>query len=435
MFALLMGFLQLFLSPHGDDIAYSVYFKQYSLISFCQMVVNDWSSRVIIMPIAAFFADGRFNIFLVINTVGYFLLPFFISKIFVKKGDRMANWILVFLLFTVPLLEMMQSAGWLVTNIHYFWPLIFGFIGLYPIKKVFFDEKIVWYEYLIYFLATIFAANMEIMAAVLVAFYFIFTVYFLVLKKKHWLMFAQSAIVFLSLVVALLCPGNSVRGILEIQQYFPEYIHLELLDKIVLSLTPVITSIDPNLIFIAITMMMGIYIFMNFQKILPRIMGFFPLILCLLINFFRLFREGIRGSDLIKWMVGSDNYESVQFEELMNVIPGDINYLIFFLVGLFYFALLTYTFIIFKDSKWLWLAVLVLTCGIMTRLVMGLSPTVFASGNRTFLFQYVANAVYGLIFFLAFPRFWREKAKNIFVIAIGAMGSLGYCISLFRVIF
>jgi len=136
IFACLMAILHILMHPFRDDLVYGEVLNKQPLLSYVLDEYNRWSSRVIIMPISAFFAAKNFVLFSIVDSCIYFLLPFMISKIFVYKNKWENNWIIVLLLLCIPFTSMMSTAaGWVVTGIHYLWPLTLGLVALYPLKK------------------------------------------------------------------------------------------------------------------------------------------------------------------------------------------------------------------------------------------------------------------------------------------------------------
>lgn len=81
----------------------------------------------------------------------------------------------------------------------------------------------------------------------------------------------------------------------------------------------------------------------------------------------------------------------------------------------------------------MWIAVLVMGAGIMARAVMGFSATVYESGARTFLFTYIALAIYGLLLYLEFKPDLSEKTQKILIISLGIVSVLGYFESFLKI--
>lgn len=434
VFAFLMLILHFFMKSYGDDLIYGEVFSKQPILTFMLNSYNGWSSRILIMPIAAFFAGQNFVLFSIIDTFIYFLLPYMISKIFVCEKKWENNWIIVFLLACVPFVSMLSTAGWVVTTIHYLWPLTLGLVALYPLKKVYFKESIQWYEYIPYIVATIFAINMEIMAAIIMTFYVIFSIFFIYKKKTSWFIIFVTIISIGNMIFILTCPGNTVRELAETVSRYPEYANFGLIEKLALSATSSLVCIDQNFILLVVLGMAWLFSWEKFKGQLPRIIGVIPFIFCLLINVARVVLLSPKFSYLFNMFTGMNLVNWIDLENFMGGIPGVYHYMILVAMVMFSFSLILMTFSLFKKSKKMWIAVLVMGAGIMSRIVMGFSATVYESGARTFLFQYVALAIYGLLLYQEFKPDLSEKRQKILIGILCLMAIIGYLESFLKMI-
>ncbi|KNZ43075.1 hypothetical protein AKG39_02660 [Acetobacterium bakii] len=432
VFAFLMLMLHLGMKSYGDDLVYREVLRNQSLWMYITNAYEQWSSRIIIMPVAVFFAGQGFGLFSMADAVVYFLLPFIISKIFVSDHKWEHNWIIVFLLACVPFATMMSTAGWVVTSIHYLWPLTIGLVALYPLKKILLEESIKWYEYIIYFAALIFGINMEIMAAIIMTFYIAFSLFLICKKKLSWFLILGTIISIGNLVFILICPGNSVRELAEIATRFPDYIDLGVIQKISLSFTASLICIDQNFILLVIT---GMALVFSWHKDkMTRIVGVITFIFGLLVNLARVILMSPKFNGLLSKIEGVNITDWIDYNKLMNVVPGLYHYII--LVGMMISSLflMGLTFLLFKNSKKMWIAVMVMGAGIMSRVVMGFSATVYESGARTFLFEYVSFAIYGLLLYQEFKPELSGKTQRLLIQALCFFAIAGYLESFLRVL-
>lgn len=434
VFALLILGFHFFVGPSGDDIVYGTVFYNEPVLTFIHDAYYSWSSRIVIMPIAAFFAGNSFGLFSIINVLIYLLLAIMISKLFIYENKLKTNWALVFLLVCVPFVSMMTTAGWIVTSIHYLWPLTFGILAIYPIKKRYLGEIIRWYEYPIYFLAAIFGMNMEIVAAILMSVYLVFSLYFIYKKNFSIYVILMAIILVGNIVFIFLCPGNGIREVSEIAANFPEYATFGFLQKLTISATSHMFSIDQNFILLAVMAMAGLFSWQKYKSWLPRIIGISPFIFCVLINTFRIIVLSPKFNFLFCKFTGKPIDNWVTFTGITTGYLGFYHYLAFVFMSIFVIILLLMTYILFKDSNKFGIAVLVMGASIMSRAVMGFSPTVYESGARTFLFQYVALVIFGILMYREFnPLMTCNDQKKLFR-ALGFMGGIGYMESFLKLI-
>ena len=78
----------------------------------------------------------------------------------------------------------MNSAGWAATTVNYMWPLATCLYALIPIRKIWDGEKIKFWEYPLYIIATLFSANQEQACCILVGTYILFTIFMIIKNKK-----------------------------------------------------------------------------------------------------------------------------------------------------------------------------------------------------------------------------------------------------------
>lgn len=436
IFACSMGILHIFMNPFRDDLVYSGILSKEPLFLLMMNEYFRWSSRVIILPVATYFAAQNFMLFSIIDSLIYFLLPYMISKIFMQINKYEKNWIIVFLLACVPFITMMSTAGWVITSTYYLWPLTFGLIALYPLKKVSFHESIKWYEIIFYVIVTIFAANMEIMAAIIMTFYIIFAVYFFCKKKNHWFIIFQTIILIGNMIYILTCPGNMARDLVESTSRFPEYVNLNVIEKLALSATSSLVCIDLNFVILVVLGMVCVYSWNKFKTIIQRIICAIPFIFCLVINFIRIILFGQKFTRVFSESTGITLIYPINYWDLVNVVPGVYQYVILLFMSIFAFSLILMTFVLFENTNLKWLAFLVMSAGIMSRVVMGFSATVYASGARTFLFSYIAFTIYGFLLFQTFDTELSEKKQKMLVrclCILAIMGCLQSCLYLFYI--
>ncbi|MGV8906545.1 MAG: DUF6056 family protein [Acetobacterium sp.] len=433
VFAFLMLCLHFGMKPFGDDLVYGEVFSKQPVLTFMWDSYFTWSSRIFIMPVAAFFAAQNFGGFTFFDTCFYFLLPFMVSKLFVFENNWENNWIIVFLLACVPFITMMDTAGWVITSIHYLWPLILGLVALYPLKKIYFEEPIKWYETVFYVMVTIFAANMEVMAVIIMTFYIIFTLYFIYQKRITGFIIFQTVLTMANMVFILTCPGNALREVAETASRFPEYANFGLIEKMALSATSTLICIDQNFILLVVLGMAWIFSWNQYKTLLPRIIGFMPFVFALLINAARVVMLSPKFAYFFNSLTGVNSVDLINPKSLMNVIPGISHYIILSFMVIFAGLLMLMTCVLFKDSKKIGIAVLVMGSGIMARVVMGFSATVYESGARTFLFTYIALAIYGLLLYLEFKPDLSEKRQKILVAALCIIAIMGYLESFLKI--
>ena len=397
--------LMFFITPNKyDDQVFLESVTGTSVWSYVGPRYYNWSSRLIIEFVLCSVLKISKYLWILIEALMVTLAGYSIAKLFVKDSDsKLENMVmLVSMILIYPIMQM-NSAGWAATTINYMWPLATGLFALIPIRKIWDGEKIKFWQYPLYCLALIFAGNQEQSCAILFGTYLLFAILMLIKNKKiHPFMIIQNLLIIASLIFILTCPGNSVRTQTEIANQFKDFEMLTLLDKIGLGLTSTMGLIikKGNIVFAIMSMLIAVNVFLNYKERLYRIVALVPVFsistLCYfssninaMFPFFGSLKELLVEEQVMLTAANCNN--------LLNVIP-----VIFAAIN--FICIIMSLLLIFKNLKSN-VAVLVFLVGLASRLIMGFSPTVFLSGERTMLFFEFAMIIVGILV-------WQEIIKK-----------------------
>ncbi len=396
--------LTMFVTPNKFDDAYFIEkVTNNSIISFVGDRYNWWSSRVIIEFVLCFVLKTSKYLWVLIEAFMIALAGYSISKVFIKDNKNENTVMLLFMILAYPL-NKMASAGWAATTVNYMWPLATGLFALIPIRKIWDSKKIKPYEYILYTIALIFAGNAEISCAILAGSYILFTVlYILKNKKVHPYMMIQILIIIASLIFILTCPGNHARNNTEISNLFKDMNMLSFLDKIGLGFTSTMGLIigKGNIVYTLFTLLIAVYIFTNYrEETLYKIVSVIPFLSIILMyylspitnNMFHFVVE-LRKLVLTEAVILSPSTSN----NMLYVVPVVFSFVNFIAIGL---SLL----IIFKKLSNN-VALIVFLAGLSSRLLMGFSPTIFSSGERTMIFFEFAMIIDSILI-------WQELMKK-----------------------
>ena len=362
----------------GDDVFFkNINYKE--IFSWLSSRYNGWSSRVIIEFTLVSMLKLPSFVWCALNSMFIVLIAYSISRIFSIKN----NWIVVLSIMLYPLYEM-KSAGWYATTINYIWPLSLGLFSLIPIKNYFENRNEKWYMNILYTLALIFACNQEQMCAIVFAFYLIFSIYYFVKNNKKvslYLIF-QLLLTLISLIFIFTCPGNDARKISETATWYPAFKSFRLIEKTYLGFasTFVNSVYIINLPLLVLSILLSIFIFKKTKQEIIRAISIIPTLLFTLISIF----PNILNS------IFPHVYSFIQSCEIygnsINNISVGLQSISIFGIGVVFYASILY--LIFKvfDKNEKWLYCLIVLAGLSSRIIMGFSPTLYASSMRTFIF-------------------------------------------------
>lgn len=400
-------FITFFITPNKyDDKTFLESVTGNSIISYVAPRYFNWTSRFLIEYVLCFVLKISKYLWILIEALMVTLAGYSISRIFIKENKTQNNVMLLFMILIYPL-NAMNSAGWAATTVNYMWPLATCLFALIPIRKIWDDEKIKFWEFPLYTISLIFAGNQEQTCAILCGTYILFTILMIIKNKKiHPYMIIQTILIIASIIFILTCPGNYVRTEQETIEIFKDFDMLTFLDKFSLGLTSTMGFIikKRNLVYTMLSLLIAIYICSNYKEKVFKIVSVIPIMsICLLgitpyitnsmFPYFGSFRELITEERVMLTAANSNNF--------LNVVP-----LIFALTNFICIALSIL--LIFKNLKNN-IAILVFLVGLASKIIIGFSPTVFSSVERSMIFFEFAMIIVSI---LIWQEFIKKTDKN-----------------------
>ena len=360
--------LHLFMRPGEADDLWFINNYTGNPLSFAYMRYMQWSSRFLIEMVLVFIASLPLIVWKVLDTLMIVLLFYSGNKLLNIKNRK----ILIFEIFLIMILpwKVFGETGWIATTLNYTWPITLGFYGF----SILLEEKTNFLKQIISFFCIIFACNQEQMCCVMLAFIIICFCIRTFQKKNNKVFLIPFIICILMGVLHIICPGNSMRQISEMQTWYPAYQNFDVLDKISIGIISTVTAIlfDFRIIYIAFIGMLILYIkYLPLNKKLSYIIQFI-LVCFIFIN--------IYPFDSTQLMFYSKAQESIVITFMNFVLP----------VLLFSLLISIVIYLILKTkNKFNYMFVLLFLSGICSRLILGFSPTVYASGKRTVIYFYI----------------------------------------------
>ena len=394
--------LTIFVTPNKfDDKTFIDNIASNSIISYVGPRYFWWTSRTIIEFTLCLVLKTSKYLWILLEALMVTLAGYSISKLFIKDNKKENNIMLLFMILVYPL-DVMNSAGWAATTTNYMWPLALGLFSLIPIRKIWDGEKIKFWQYPLYTLALLYACNQEQTCAIIVCLYLLFTVITTIRDKKlHPYLLIQTLFTIASLIFILTCPGNYERQASEISENFKDIGMLSTLDKLGLGFTANFSEIftKGDLVFLMFTGLIYVYIMTNYKDKLYRVVAAIPFLSILVSYYFRRLTE--KFFPFINLFFDEFGTKDVKLtaancNNLFNVLP------IVFSLGITICIVLSLL-LIFKKLKNN-VALLIFLAGLASRVMMGFSPTVFVSGERTRIYFDFAMIIVSLLVWLEFKK-------------------------------
>lgn len=380
----------------SDDI---VYINRLNSMGFLNSSIDhykNWSSRLII-EFFLMLLSKHFLLWKLLNSTMMFLTVYILCKYIFQKTK--ANFfLLVFSVFCFIPLTIMGETGWLATTLNYHWPVTFGLVAFYPFYQTLNRKSINNAIYFCSVLVLIFAANQEQVNVC----YFVLTLLvsiFLVLKGNYKIkLLPLSIISFFELIFSITAPGNSVRNLQEMNRWFPQNKNFSFLQKIDLGISSLFKPffIDINPIFFLLLFFILFVSVLKTKNFYVRLCIAFPLFFNIVLFYGSIMKQGFShvSGNFHSMIWKSNNLEKVftktgtglSVHYLGSLIPT-----LLFILTLC--CLIVGLYVSFEDKNKSLLSCILLLMGFSSRILMGFSPTVWASGMRTYYILFVVSAI------------------------------------------
>ena len=385
IFFILTLFIHVFINPVTDD---DIFFKRAldnkDIIDFSINRYLTASSRNIIEMVLVTILRYSTIVWKVLDSLIFTIAIYSIFKIFIENTakEKEKTSLLVALGLIYPIMQM-NSAGWGATTLNYLWPVSLALYSFTYIKETLENKKIKWYKYILIFLSFLYACNHEQCCLIMIGLYLIFDIVLIKRKKMNVFIIFQNIILICMMIWIALSPGNSARAFDEIGNWLYDYGTYSFIDKAQLGLTSTISKLicEPNILFFIMTFLMMIYIQKSQNKQLYKIISIIPVVLTILLGIFK--ESAIKIFPALEqiYNIWTSNQLIISATNYNNIIP----YIVLILsLGIVFCILIEMLVIFRKRENLIFLAILGL--GFLSRFAMGMSPTIFASMDRTFIF-------------------------------------------------
>lgn len=398
--------------------------KTYTLQEYLTDRYYGWSSRLIVETLLCYVSQ---NIILwkILDWFMWMLLAgSLVYMLHGKKNQVQIRWMVVGMLLIYPLKDF-STAGWIATTMNYTWPLALGLFCMTGIVKSYRNEKNHWWLILLHVSAALYATNVEQMCAVMLGIYTLSIMYFCIKKRnlrEWWSIILIWLISIMEFIFIMTCPGNAKRSLLETKFRLPNYITYNLIDKIELGFVDTLRHMisSDNIIFLLFTILLTTLVFLKTKDFMGRFISLIPLVWTVMFMFF---------SDVF-----TKNFEKLSTIMSNNLIINGYNYQLgySYLPIILYFLILLCILVCLTLISGSWMEFggyfFLLAIGLASRVVMGFSPTLYVSQERTFLYLYMTIIVMILFMFEKNIKYFKPYPKMMYVAKLS-----GACILLFGI--
>ena len=373
----------------GDDLIYfgTLLDGSRSIWEILAHRYQTWSSRLVLefvlIPLVHHVLLWR-----ILDAIVYVTIPMLMCRL-LGAGERLRWWVTGFVLL-YPFSDMM-SAGWISTTTNYLWPLWCAlFVGVLlkdMLDKSEVKQEQVWKRWLSEggravggTLACIYACSQEQVAVILFLVFALSICYFWRRKRyKLPLLYLWSGIDILSLIYILLCPGNEIRMNQEIESRMPQMADFSFWEKLYMGLANVERIFIANLnnVFLVFTVTLTVLVYRKTRNCKKTVVSALPVLILFGQSVVQLSHVRFRNFFVVPEQVAGWDFGIIS------------TYLPLVMLAVCVVGILYALYELMRDDLERYLGtVLLLGGGFASGVVMGFSPTIYASADRPYIYLY-----------------------------------------------
>jgi hypothetical protein len=378
-----------------------------------------------------FFSKLPMGFFMVWNIFTFVLLYYSICRLCewesIAKSDKL-------LIITWILLHPFQpfvTAGWITTCCIYLTPLSFAFFSLIYLRKQKKQNSKI--SFLLYWVALLIACSSLQLSLAFSGIYLLylaieFTLYKSIRKPKFF--YCQLVTAFIFTTYHLTSPGNRGRYIQETISRFPDFGMQATLQKFTIGFTSTLGHWigSKDFFFLGFCFILFIAVYFSCGDIAARLIAAVPLSMTIILGPFRNIFSAIMPFTVTLFNDGKTHhrpylylfrYPDIDLNTLNNYVPVIFSFLIVGCIVAIYVILLGF------GSQFIVITTVFLV-GLCTRLVLSFSPTIFASGTRTFIFSNFFLLLCSCLLYKAIEQTITRTGKKIIITIFLALASISY---------
>lgn len=320
-----------------------------------------------------------------------------------------------------------STAGWLATTPRYLWVAACMLVALVPLKKILLNEEISKCDCFFSLIATMYATNTEQGVAILFPSFCVMALYIWKIGKESRFICGQIFISIINLYYVLSSPGTPKRFADEIVTWYPDYINFSLVERLYLGLSSTIVNrffMGRNWLYIALVFLIIIMLLSkkSISALKTSCIGaiyFIPLFRAL--DFFPAFLNRIFPV-ITDFPAFTGNFPLVSYSNWNTVLPY-FHIIVCCFLPLTIMSGIYYAFDGRNEKK---LFILIFLAGLLSRVMMGLSPTVYASSTRTFTFFDLSIIIIDACLFMKCITETTQKTQRILWCIFGTVSLCHY---------
>lgn len=393
-FLIAFAFHLIFAQPFNDDFFFQEKAASTTLFDFLKERYATWTSRLLIETVLFLLFRTNLIFWKFFDSLILTGIIYYIIKLSIPEQNKNLAFTAILYFLLVPL-KMFNSAGWVTTTLTYTWPFL-TFMPFLLISKALIERrKVNCALKVISILLLFFAVNKEeILALCIGCSIFLFIVYSHKgkIEKKDVVFFTAALLISLfSLIFIITCPGNKERTIVSIREYFPNWKNISFVQKCHMGFLSIfsyffgIREINFLLIPLLCVMTFKAYKKQNSKDFITTIV---------LDSFIIFAGYGLKFLSIVSHRFNTSFLDFSLFQNKFIEGMSDFSFLEIVLETIIFaiaaLSLITELYRLSKNRESGILNCIILLAGFCSAFILSFSPTIYASGIRTFFYFAIA---------------------------------------------
>lgn len=411
----------------GDDAVHSSYLEKMSIFERAYELYFNVNGKVLPDLAAAIFTYIPSIFWRIVDVGMYLIIALCIYNIFLAKGEKHQYNLLSCCVMSLFLpLSLIESTGYVAGTTNYIWSGAMLLVAFLPFKKAFCKDKIKKWEYIVFLFATVYACNQEQSMALLIVLSLLIICYCWIKKKRlNKYIYVQTIFAGFCMLLMFLSPGHQARADSFSIFRIPNYPMLNIIDKLHLGITSTCSHFIGN--FQYIFAFFSILLFLNVkEKNRDRFslcFGALPLLWNVILLAFQFLCD---RWPILSELFCSHPYNSYGLSDFGYITPITYQNFLYYvpivisiIIGI---AVLVDIMMVFNSFEMQMISSLILIGGFVSRIVMGLSPTLYGSSFRTFSFMYMSLIIVSA---MLLKEYSMKDNDNVLLIIAATMAGMG----------
>lgn len=350
---------------------------------------NNWSSRLFVSFFTIPLKRMPIIVWKCMDTIMIMITTQLLEALF-NNNKRLEYTLFIMGMMLLMPFSFFSSAGWITTTVVYLWVITAALYVILIVQRISENQKISGSQYVLSTLLFAYAVDVEIGVVALFLIFGAYSVLQILHKNKNKYVYILTACSFVRILFDIFWKGSASRYRAEMNTWFPDYGMLHIFDRFMLGFFSSAYAVYQlyGILMILLSAMICVVVFETRKDLFVRTVSVVSVIVAGFSAFYFLISEQYENlCDLFSEF--NTKYGCVSFSNYVR-LDGYIVLLIWG-VGL---ICMIYAVLSIRNSvkkAFIWTAYL--TAGIGSRFIMGFSPTVQASSDRTSIWLFAAICI------------------------------------------